>query len=152
MIEDGELFEPTENPFIHGCCDCGLAHRIEYLIDDGALSLRFSRDHEATKLLQMRLGAMREASRQIVSDGLRELASELTDGVRITKDAAIRLLLEAADLLTVRPPRAPAQTQEERADCPACAALQQWLGLKGTCVAHRVEAQPSSETPAKETR
>jgi hypothetical protein len=48
--------------------------------------------------------------------------------------------------------RAPAQTQEERADCPACAALQQWLGPKGTCVAHRVEAQPSPETPASESK
>lgn len=56
VIEDGEWFEPTENPFIHGCCDCGLAHRIEYLVDNGLLSLRFYRDLEATRMLQERLG------------------------------------------------------------------------------------------------
>lgn len=101
IIEDGQWFEPTENPFIHGCCDCGLAHRIEYLIEKGALSFRFYRDHEATRMLQARLGAEREVQRQIVGDGLRELAAELRLGHGITRDAAIRLVLEAADLLTV---------------------------------------------------
>jgi hypothetical protein len=98
-IEDGEWYEPSENPFIQGCCDCGLAHRIEYDIENGVLSLRFYRDHEATEELQQRLRTERVSARQIVADGLLELAGEMRLGHGITKDAAIRLLCEAADLL-----------------------------------------------------
>jgi hypothetical protein len=61
--EDGGWFQPTANPFGHGCCDCGLAHKVEYtLVDEtgetvqlGAglsLVLRFSRDMEATANLR----------------------------------------------------------------------------------------------------
>lgn len=31
---DEGWFMPTENPFIHGCCDCGLAHRVEWALID----------------------------------------------------------------------------------------------------------------------
>lgn len=55
IVEDGQWYEPTENPFIHGCCECGLSHRVEYLIEKGALSLRFFRDADATAALMQRL-------------------------------------------------------------------------------------------------
>jgi hypothetical protein len=40
--------------------------------------------------------------RQVVSDGLRELAEELRQGHGVTKNAAITLLLKAAKLLTTK--------------------------------------------------
>jgi hypothetical protein len=96
---DDMWFAPSENPFIQGCCDCGLAHRITYRIDSEGLSLNFQRDYEATEHLQARLGKERQAAKQVVADGLLELAGELKMGHRVTKDAAIDLLCEAADLL-----------------------------------------------------
>lgn len=66
---DEGWFMPTENPFIHGCCDCGLVHRVEFgAIDkDGegedyykkqfasgelSLILRFTRDEAETANLR----------------------------------------------------------------------------------------------------
>lgn len=63
-LQDAEVDERfvamTENPFLHGCCDCGLFHKVEYKIVDaegcelqipaGAmLALRFSRDEDQTE-------------------------------------------------------------------------------------------------------
>lgn len=59
--EDDERFVAlTENPFLHGCCDCGLFHQVEWkLVDrpewadpnlpDKLLALRFTRDVEQTE-------------------------------------------------------------------------------------------------------
>lgn len=57
---DERFVAMTENPFLHGCCDCGLFHKVEYKIVDaegneleipaGAmLALRFSRDEGQTE-------------------------------------------------------------------------------------------------------
>lgn len=58
-------FSPTANPFLHGCCDCGLAHRVEYTLTDATgeeisfppgarLALRFSREELDTEKLRRR--------------------------------------------------------------------------------------------------
>lgn len=58
-------FSPTANPFLHGCCDCGLAHRVEYTLvnEEGEeiglppgarLALRFSREEEQTEKIRRR--------------------------------------------------------------------------------------------------
>lgn len=58
-------FSPTANPFLHGCCDCGLAHRVDYTLvnEDGEeiglppgvrLALRFSREEVDTEKLRRR--------------------------------------------------------------------------------------------------
>lgn len=54
--------QPTANPFQHGCCDCGLAHHVEYRIVNGEgnpvsleglhLQLRFTTDREGTARLR----------------------------------------------------------------------------------------------------
>jgi hypothetical protein len=57
--QDERFVAMTENPFLHGCCDCGLFHRVEYKVVDGGgfelelkegvkLALRFSRDDMET--------------------------------------------------------------------------------------------------------
>ena len=57
---DERFVAMTENPFLHGCCDCGLFHKVEYKVVDaegceleipsGAmLALRFSRDEDQTE-------------------------------------------------------------------------------------------------------
>lgn len=61
--EDGDWFQPTANPFGHGCCDCGLAHKVAFtLVDEEdrivpipkglSLALCFTRDEEATEKLR----------------------------------------------------------------------------------------------------
>jgi hypothetical protein len=60
--EDGGWYQPTVNPFGHGCCDCGLFHQVEIaLIDEEgnqipfpegtAVALRFTRDEIETRRL-----------------------------------------------------------------------------------------------------
>lgn len=63
--EDGGWYQPTTNPFGHGCCSCGLYHQVEFaLIDEAgnpvplpegtAVALRFTRDEEETQRLRRR--------------------------------------------------------------------------------------------------
>jgi hypothetical protein len=58
--KDDRFVAITENPFRHGCCDCGLFHKVEFKIVDSSgievdlpngsmLALRFSRDEEQTE-------------------------------------------------------------------------------------------------------
>jgi hypothetical protein len=58
-------FSPTANPFLHGCCDCGLAHKVEFTVVDSdgveqifpshlRLALRFSREEGATEKIRRR--------------------------------------------------------------------------------------------------
>lgn len=58
-LKDEEFIGISENPFAHGCCDCGLWHRVEYALVDlegnevpfpenTRLALRFTRDDEQT--------------------------------------------------------------------------------------------------------
>jgi len=62
---DEGWFKPLTNPFLHGCCDCGLMHKVEYtLCDDNGgeiplperagLVLRFSRDNAETAHLRQK--------------------------------------------------------------------------------------------------
>ena len=62
---DEGWFKPLANPFLHGCCDCGLMHKVEYtLCDDNGgeislsehagLVLRFSRDSAETVHLRQK--------------------------------------------------------------------------------------------------
>ena len=57
--EDG-WFKPTVNPFVHGCCDCGLAHQVEIgflcgdeivriVAEESNLIMRFTRDERETE-------------------------------------------------------------------------------------------------------
>lgn len=61
---DGGWFRPTENPFGHGCCDCGLFHQVGYSFVDGednevplpegiGLVLNFSRDDKETANIRL---------------------------------------------------------------------------------------------------
>lgn len=65
QAEDGgeAWFRPTQNPFGHGCCDCGLFHQVEYALADeqgneiplpagAGIVLRFRRDAEETERLR----------------------------------------------------------------------------------------------------
>ena len=69
---DAPWFSPTTNPFIHGCCDCGLAHQVEYaFVDrngervdceelrehgwDVDLALRFTRDRIETTGIRVQM-------------------------------------------------------------------------------------------------
>lgn len=59
---DGEWLQPTENPFGHGCCDCGLFHLVKYrIVDDNGdtvsgkgihIQLQFTRDNDETLRLR----------------------------------------------------------------------------------------------------
>jgi hypothetical protein len=88
IVEDGEWYEPTENPFIHGCCDCGLAHRVEFTIEGTAVSFRYSRDLEATVLLKRRLAEDAKSSRLPDCIPLELVWRCLGQIVRITGDPA----------------------------------------------------------------
>lgn len=57
-------FSPTANPFLHGCCDCGLVHKVEFTVVDTdgveqifpthqSLALRFSRDDQETAKIRL---------------------------------------------------------------------------------------------------
>ena len=61
-VIDGEGICPDVNPFLHGCCDCGLMHSVAYMLVDAEgngvplpegtqLALSFARDnHETARL------------------------------------------------------------------------------------------------------
>jgi len=52
--DDGEWVRLSDNPFGHGCCDCGLFHQVEWRVVDGQIELKYVRDEGET----IRLRAM----------------------------------------------------------------------------------------------
>jgi hypothetical protein len=38
--------------YLAGCCDCGLVHRVDTRVRDGAIEQRIDRDEEATRWLR----------------------------------------------------------------------------------------------------
>ncbi len=52
-IKDGEWFtiiKDGDKPGLWGCCDCGLMHRVEFMIEDGEIYLKVKRDNKATQI------------------------------------------------------------------------------------------------------
>jgi len=50
---DDTWIEPDpQSGWIHGCCECGLAHRVEMRIEGGKVAFRFKQDAEATRILR----------------------------------------------------------------------------------------------------
>lgn len=52
---DPTWYVPSTNPFWHGCCNCGLMHRVDYRVIEGELQLRFTTDETETKRLRFYL-------------------------------------------------------------------------------------------------
>lgn len=46
-VPDGVWFDETDGLLI--CCDCGLAHRVEYRLTAGVLQVKLTRDERETK-------------------------------------------------------------------------------------------------------
>jgi len=63
QIVDGVWYSaahPGDRIHIEHCCDCGLAHRIEYKIDGGRIYYRYTVDQEETDKERKRLGIVKE--------------------------------------------------------------------------------------------
>jgi hypothetical protein len=61
-LEDGEWVEPRAKNFRLGCCDCGLVHRVDFRVIDGALQLRAFRMPRSTSNLRKRMGVTVKAA------------------------------------------------------------------------------------------
>jgi hypothetical protein len=48
VIAYGEWIRPRMRDFREQCCDCGLIHRLDFRIVDGAIEFRTRRDGRAT--------------------------------------------------------------------------------------------------------
>lgn len=48
VLKDGEWMRPITRGFKEQCCDCGLVHRVDYRVVDGAIEFRAYRDNRAT--------------------------------------------------------------------------------------------------------
>jgi len=52
-VIDGDWVSITKDgdkPGLWGCCDCGLMHRVEFMVEDGIVFMRVHRDQEATRI------------------------------------------------------------------------------------------------------
>lgn len=50
-VTDGEWFtisKDGDKPGLWGCCDCGLMHRVEFMVENGIVLIKIIRDQEAT--------------------------------------------------------------------------------------------------------
>ncbi len=48
QLQDGEWVRPVRRGLVDQCCDCGLVHVIDYVIEDGVLYFRARRDRRLT--------------------------------------------------------------------------------------------------------
>lgn len=48
QIFDGQWIAVTKRGHKHQCCDCGLVHKIDFRIEDGAQEIRLVRDRRST--------------------------------------------------------------------------------------------------------
>lgn len=62
QAHDGEWVRPVRRAFFDQCCDCGLVHVIDYVIEDGAIYFRSRRDARLT-------AAARRAKRKSRTNG-----------------------------------------------------------------------------------
>jgi hypothetical protein len=47
-LKDGEWYRPPRRGFCEQCCSCGLVHRWDFRIKDGAIEFRVFRDERRT--------------------------------------------------------------------------------------------------------
>ncbi|BCS54760.1 hypothetical protein [Geobacter sp. SVR] len=106
-------FKPVKNPFVHGCCDCGLVHQVEFcFVDKGGheivlaegdgIALRFARDAVETANLRAQKAMIEARNVSLPLAAVSEFlhnevpmeAVEMTtfDGVFITELGRIELL------------------------------------------------------------
>jgi hypothetical protein len=55
-VKDGEWIAPKMRGYHLACCDCGLVHKLDFLIQDGVVVFRAYRRKQRTKLLRKRMG------------------------------------------------------------------------------------------------
>ena len=62
QLQDGEWVRPVRRAFLDQCCDCGLVHVVDFVIEGGLLYFRARRDKRLT-------GAARRTKRKGKGNG-----------------------------------------------------------------------------------
>lgn len=62
QLQDGEWVRPVKRGHVDQCCDCGLVHVIDYVIENGVLYFRARRDPRLT-------AAARRAKAKVKTNG-----------------------------------------------------------------------------------